>query len=729
MNPLIVVSNRLPVSVSRNGEGGFTYNHTNGGLGTAMSSLKLKDGYIWIGWPGIASDNLNEAEKSQIASHLMDNYGCVPVFQTEQQIADFYEGYSNDTLWPLFHYFPSYGSFKDQYWQAYKQVNQLYLNAIKEHAVEDSTIWIHDYHLMLLPELTRNELPNSTIGFFLHIPFPSYEIFRQIPERNELIKGLLGADLVGFHIYDYARHFISSSMRLLGAQSQNGVLEYNGRYITVDTFPISIDYGRFTEQLATKDSQQEIKALQKSLGDQKLIVAVDRLDYSKGIMERLRGFELFLNQHPEYREKVVMHMIEAPSRTEVPAYKELRNEVEQMVSRINGAFSTYHWTPIVYLFQNFGFDKIVPLYHMADVALVTPMRDGMNLVAKEYAAAKSDRPGVLVLSEMAGAADELIDAIQINPNNTQLLADSIHQALTMPEREQLKRIKRMQKRIANYSVQQWGMDFASELKKSGMRNKEQSAKRLTSRQTELILQNYSDSSARLFMLDYDGTLRDTKPSDNIGIRPSRELKLLIRKLSRQPNTKVVLLSGRSKEMLEKWFGSIPKLALVAEHGAWIKDHGRWEQKVDEVGDIKPFLRIMQRYTLRTAGAEVTKKQFGAVWHYKRVSHELAYIRSNEIKRELLEAAQDTDFMVHSGRKIVEVKPVSLNKSVIAREFTDMYPSDYIFAAGDDASDDDLFTALPAHAHTIKVGTGNSTAKYQLNNATKLIDVLNIFTNK
>lgn len=729
MNPLIVVSNRLPVSVARNNEGGFNYNHTSGGLGTAMSSLKLKNGYIWIGWPGIASDDLTEPEKKQITTKLMDDYGCVPVFQTEQQIANFYEGYSNDTLWPLFHYFPSYGSFKGEYWQAYQEVNQLYLQAILTHSSDNSTVWIHDYHLMLLPELVRNKLPGATIGFFLHIPFPSYEIFRQIPERSELIKGLLGADLVGFHIYDYARHFISSSMRLLGVQSQNGTLEYNGRYITVDTFPISIDYNRFINQLAAKESQQEIKALADSIGSQKLIVAVDRLDYSKGIMERLRGFELFLNQHPEYKEKVVLHMIESPSRTEVPAYKELRSEVEQMVSRINGAHSTYHWTPIVYLFQNFGFDKIVPLYHMADVALVTPMRDGMNLVAKEYVAAKADRPGVLVLSEMAGAADELIDAIQVNPNNTQLLADSIHQALSMPKREQAKRLKRMQKRVASYSVQQWGVDFAAELKKSGLRNQEQSAKRLTGKQADLIMQDYHDATTRLFMLDYDGTLRDTKPSDTIGVRPSKELKSLIKSLSQQPDTKVVLISGRSKDVLEKWFGNIPKLALVAEHGAWVKDHGQWELKVSEVGDIKPFLKIMQRYTLRTAGAEVTKKQFGAVWHYKRVSHELAFIRSNEIKRELIEATQGTDFMVHSGRKTIEVKPTSLNKSVIAREFTDMYPSDYIFAAGDETSDDALFTALPAHAHTVKVGTGNSTAKYQVTNASKLVDVLNKFLNK
>lgn len=725
MNPLIVVSNRLPVSITKVADGQFTYNHAHGGLPTAMSSLDIKSGYLWIGWPGIASEYLTDDDKKQITDHLFNEYRCVPVFLTQQQIADFYEGYSNDTLWPLCHYFPTYGAFKPQYWEAYKQVNQLYLNSVAEHAGATSTIWIHDYHLMLLPELVRASLPMSTIGFFFHIPFPSYEIFRQIPERCELIKGLLGADLVGFHIYDYARHFISSSIRLLGAQSRNGTLEYGGRYITVDTFPIGIDYGRFVKQLQSRDSQSEIKALYKRLGDQKLIVAVDRLDYSKGIMERLRGFELFLSQHPEYREKVVMHMIESPSRTEVTAYKELRGEVEQMVSRINGEYSTYHWTPIVYLFQNFGFDKIVPLYHAADVALVTPMRDGMNLVAKEYVASKSDKPGVLVLSEMTGAADELIDAIQINPNNTQQLADSIYQALTMPARQQTNRLKRMQKRIAKYSVQQWGKDFIAELSRANTLNRQQSTKSMTAKQTDQIVSDFIGASASLFLLDYDGTLRDSKITDTIGARPSPELKRLIKELSQKPGSKTVLVSGRSKEMLEKWFGTIPKLALVAEHGAWIKDHGQWEQKINGVGNFKPFVNIMQRYALRTAGAEVTKKQFGAVWHYKSVSPELAYVRSNELKRELNDATDGTDFVVHSGRKIIEVKPAFLNKSVIAKDFTDKYPSDFILAAGDDATDDDLFGALPAHAHTIKIGTNNSYAKHQLGSSAKLVDLLRL----
>lgn len=725
MNPLIVVSNRLPVSITRGTDGQFTYNNAHGGLPTAMSSLDIKGGYLWIGWPGIASDDLTDDDKKQITDHLLKEYNSMPVFLTQQQIADFYEGYSNDTLWPLCHYFPTYAAFKPQYWQAYKQVNQLYLAAVLEHASATSAIWVHDYHLMLLPQLVRGSLPNSTIGFFFHIPFPSYEIFRQIPERCELINGLLGADLVGFHIYDYARHFISSSIRLLGAESRDGALEYGGRYITVDTFPIGIDYGRFTKQLQSPDSQAEIKALQKRLGDQKLIVAVDRLDYSKGIMERLRGFELFLNQHPEYKEKVVMHMIESPSRTEVPAYKELRGEVEQMVSRINGAFSTYHWTPIVYLFQNFGFDKIVPLYHAADVALVTPMRDGMNLVAKEYVAAKADKPGVLVLSEMTGAADELLDAIQINPNNTQQLADSIYQALTMPNRQQTSRLKRMQKRIAKYSVQQWGKDFIIELNKANALNKQQSTKRMAPKQIDQVVKDFAGASASLFMLDYDGTLRDSKITGTIGARPSPDLKRLIKKLSQKPNAKTVLLSGRSKETLEKWFGNIPKLALVAEHGAWIKDHGHWEQKVSEVGNFKPFINIMHRYTLRTAGAEVTKKQFGAVWHYKNVSPELAYVRSNELKRELSHAANGTDFIVRNGRKIIEVKPAFLNKSVIAKDFTDKYPSDFIIAAGDDTTDEDLFGSLPNHAHTIKIGTNNSSAKHQLSDSAKLIDLLKI----
>lgn len=727
MDPIIVVSNRLPISIAREKDGTFTYNHTSGGLGTAIASLNMSGGHIWIGWPGIASDDLTENDKETITNHLIDTYGYVPVFQTKQQIADFYEGYSNDTIWPLFHYFPEKANYQANYWQAYQQVNELYLQAIENFAEKESTIWINDYHLMLLPQLVRRALPEAKIGFFLHIPFPSYELFRQLPERCELIKGLLGADLVGFHIYDYARHFISSAERLIGAHSTNGAIEYDGRIIKVDTYPIGIDYDRFTEQLHTKESQKELAQLDARYKNQKLIVAIDRLDYSKGILERLRGFEMFLNQHPEYHEKATLYMIEAPSRTEVPAYKHLRDEVELLVSRINGLHATIQWTPIIYLFQNFGFDKIAPLYHRADIALITPLRDGMNLVAKEYIACKENRLGVLILSETIGAADELIDAVQVNPNNTQQVADTIYDAIKMPRPEQRRRLRRMQKRVKEYSVQRWANDYIDDLKKAAKMHKGQFRKRLNEKSTSALMNKYRTAHSRLLLLDYDGTLKHfVDTPGTAAAKPDNDLLELIGTLTKQPNTKVVITSGRTKDTMEKWFGKFPRLGLVAEHGAWVKDHGEWVKESSGF-DKRPYIRMMRKFALRTAGAIVDAKDFGVVWHYRRVSPELAFVRNGELRNELQHLAEHTDIGVYDGRKIIEIKPKNLHKGVLAREFTDRYPSDFILAVGDDYTDEQMFEALPPQAYSIKIGPGATNAKYQVSHLGKALQVLRSFS--
>lgn len=729
MNPLIVVSNRLPISISREKDGTFTYNHTNGGLGTAISSLKTDGGHIWIGWPGLPSDDLSEQEKEQIATELFKKFHYVPVFQTKQQIADFYEGYSNDTLWPLIHYFPEKATYQAKFWEAYQQVNQLYLEAVETYAKSDSTIWVNDYHLMLLPEMLRQSLPDTRIGFFLHTPFPSYELFRQLPERSELVKGLLGADLLGFHIYDYARHFISSANRLLGASSSNGMIEYDGRHIQVDTYPIGIDYDRFITQLHSRESQKELKELEAHYAGKKLIVAIDRLDYSKGILERMRGFEMFLSQHPEWQGKATLYMIEAPSRTEVPAYRELRDDVELMVSRINGMYGTASWTPIIYLFQNFGFDKIAPLYHRSEVALITPLRDGMNLVAKEYLACKENVPGVLILSETIGAADELIDAIQVNPNNTQQVADAILEALTMPKPEQRKRLKRMQKRIKEYSVQRWGNDFISDLSKAAATHKGQLRNRLTAKSAAAVAAKYRRAHSRLLLLDYDGTLKrfvGTPGSD--AARPDKDLQATIKRLVEQPNTKVVITSGRTKETMEKWFKNIPRLALVAEHGAWIKDHGQWEKQAGGF-DKRPYVRMMKRFALRTAGAIVDIKEVSVVWHHRRVNPELAYVRNGQLRHELNQLAEGTEIGVYDGRKIIEVKPKNFHKGVIARLFTERYPSDCIIAIGDDYTDEEMFGALPEHALSIKIGPGSTKAKYQVPRMEPTLELLKALSNE
>jgi trehalose 6-phosphate synthase/phosphatase len=720
MSSFIIVSNRLPVSVTRV-EGKLEFTVSSGGLATAMSSLAIKD-QLWIGWPGIAEDDLTAAEKALITKELR-KYNCHPVHLTSQQVAEFYEGYSNDTLWPIFHYFQAYAKFSHHYWAAYRAVNRRFLNAVKKMAAPDATIWIQDYQLMLLPGSVRNILPESKIGFFLHIPFPSYEVFRLLPERKEIIEGLMGADLLGFHIYDYARHFLSSANHILGTTSERGVIEYQGRRVQVDTFPIGIDYEKFRKTLNEKKTKAEIDRLSDRYKNQQLLLSVDRLDYSKGIMRRLEAFELFLNEHPEYMKKVTMLIIAVPSRTEVETYKNLRDEIEQTVSRINGMYSTVDWSPISYQFQGLPFNDIVALYAKADVALVTPLRDGMNLVAKEYVASKRGRKGVLILSEMAGAADELHESLFVNPNDIRQLASTIHQALTMSKKEQIRRLRTMQTRLSDYTVQRWGQDFLDELANAHRSHRGALSKRLSATAIDTMLESYSQAKSRLLLLDYDGTLHSFSNSISASsVRPSQRLKQQLKRISQQPNTKVCIVSGRPRKTLDDWFNDVPKLLLVAEHGAWIRKGDTWQQNTDHI-DMSEVEKLMRNYASRTPGSIVEAKDFATVWHYRRVNPELAFIRNANLKRQLTQLVEGTDLGVYSGNKIIEVKPQMIHKGEIAKYLEVEYPSEFVFCAGDDYTDEHMFEALPKNAHTVKVGFGSTHAAHQVGRLERVLGII------
>ncbi|MBC7764506.1 bifunctional alpha,alpha-trehalose-phosphate synthase (UDP-forming)/trehalose-phosphatase [Microbacteriaceae bacterium] len=728
MHNFVIVSNRLPVSVSRV-DGKLTFNVSSGGLATAMSSLDMDTtNQTWVGWPGIASDDLTSAEKATITKELK-KYKCHPVHLTSQQIADFYEGYSNDTLWPLFHYFQSYSQYNDAYWQAYKAVNRKFLQALRRQADPKATIWIQDYQLMLLPQLTREALPQTKIGFFLHIPFPSYEIFRFLPQRKEILEGLMGADLLGFHIYDYARHFLSSSMHLLGTTSSQGFLEYNGRRVKVDAFPIGIDYKKFRQTLFDPETKEEITRLNERYQSQKILLSVDRLDYSKGIMKRLEAYELLLITYPQLQKRVAMIVIAVPSRTEVDAYKNLRDEIEQAVSRINGMFGTTDWAPISYQFQNLQFEHIVALYAKADIALVTPLRDGMNLVAKEFIASKKNGHGVLVLSEMAGAANELSEAIQVNPNDTTALMRGIYEALTMKKNEQAIRLKAMQQRISDYTVQEWGSDFISQLETAHTSHLGALHKKLSNDDIATIVDEYKKATHRLILLDYDGTLKLFSNSISASAsKPSAALRAQLARIAKQDNTTLCIISGRPRSTLNAWFKNIPNIKLIAEHGAWVKENNVWHNTAADF-DKKEIIALFKHYATRTAGAVVEEKDFSVVWHFRRVSPELAYIRNDEIKRDLRRLNLSEDIGIFAGNKIIEIKPKSINKGEAAIDLLYKYPSDFIFSAGDDFTDEDMFISLPPYARTVKVGFGDTSARHQAGKLDRILKIIDEFGRK
>ncbi len=718
---LVIASNRLPVSVVRR-DGKLEYEASSGGLATAMASLE-QDDKIWVGWPGIPSDDLTDSEKDSITQKLMEQ-GCYPVFLTAEQVELFYEGFSNDTLWPLFHYFQSLTHHRNEYWDAYQEVNDLFARAAAEVVTEDGSVWIHDYHLLTMPSMLRALNSDLSIGFFLHIPFPSFEIYRLLPQRKELLKGLLGADLIGFHVYDYARHFLSSCLRLLGLNSYQGSIEYEGRMVKIDAYPIGIDYKKFRDTLSLPATKKAISALSDMRKDMKLILSVDRLDYSKGIPERLEAFRILLSDFPEWRGKVRLQMVAVPSRTEVRTYQELRDTIEQTVSRINGEYGTVDWAPISYQFQNRPFEEVVALYAVADVALVTPVRDGMNLVAKEYIASKQNRPGVLILSEMTGAMDELPEAISINPSNTRSVAEAMHRALKMSKREQMRRISDMQRRLKTYTVQAWGADFMNDLLSADGAREHQHRKRMTDEAREELEASFREADRRLIILDYDGTLKDFVSSPRALLaKPSIRLRRIIKRLADDDRNHIAIISGRPKKTLERWFRGI-SVSLVAEHGAWTRYDGKWTRVDVDFKHIKKKLRpVLERYVSRTAGAEIEEKDYSLVWHYRNVAPELAYVRAGEMKRELIDVLNTDDIGVYSGDKIVEIKPVGINKGDAAAELEALYPSDFILAAGDDYTDEDMFRELPTESFTIKIGSGNTKARAQLSDVQEMTQLL------
>jgi trehalose 6-phosphate synthase/phosphatase len=717
MGRLLIISNRLPVSVTKSA-GRLNFQPSVGGLATGLASFRDSHQSRWIGWPGIAKDRLSGRHKQQIINNLK-KYNCHSVFLSAGDIRNFYYGFCNKTLWPLFHYFPLYTVYEDRYWQAYKTVNRAFCETIIKIAKADDHIWIHDYQLMLLPQLVRQELPNAQIGFFLHIPFPSFELFRLLPWRKEILKGLLGADLIGFHTYDYVRHFLSSTARIAGVEHSMGTLVVDDRIVKADAFPMGIDYDRYAASAEDPMVKKRLSTVQKKVGKRKIIVSIDRLDYAKGIIQRLEAFDLFLSQNPEYKEKVTLILVAVPSRTGVEDYIELRKQLEGLVGRINGEHGSFGWVPVWYLYRFLPFEKITALYNAADVALVTPLRDGMNLIAKEFIATKTDGRGVLILSEMAGAASELGEAITVNVHNKQEIIDAIKEALEMPAEEQVERNRLMQSRLCRYTVTRWANDFLEVLSDIKRNQAELSVRRLARPIREQLVAEYNKSSKRLFLLDYDGTLVGfADRPEKAG--PDKELLSLLQSLASEPKNEIVIISGRDKETLRFWLGNTTA-SLIAEHGAWSKTKkGNWQAIESLRKDWKDTIRpILELYADRTPGSSVEEKDFSLVWHYRRAEPELASLRLQELRGAVLNLTENLDIGVFEGSKILEVKNIGISKGHTAERWLTKEKWDFILAAGDDYTDEDMFSILPENAYSIKVGYGISKARFNLDSVDEL----------
>jgi trehalose 6-phosphate synthase/phosphatase len=464
MPKTLFVSNRLPVTIAKDAETGeFRFTRSIGGLATGLASVHDEGESLWVGWSGLHEEDLTPADAKQLGRELMEKETCLSFQLSRRDFEEFYLGFCNEAIWPLFHYFPNRARYSEVQWEAYRRVNQRFFDEIRDHVESGDTVWVHDYQLMLLPQLIKENFPEVSVGFFLHIPFPSYEIMRLLPWRQEIMEGLMGADLLGFHTYDYVRHFNSSARRLLGHEYVMGYLATGGRSVRADVFPMGIDFAKYHDAATTPDVFSAHTETAKRVTYDQTILSVDRLDYTKGIPERIKGFAGFLDEHPGYREKVGLVLIVAPSRTEVEEYKELLKEIQELVSAVNGEHGSLGWTPIQFFYRTFRFEELTALYMEADLLLVTPLRDGMNLIAKEYLAARRDDTGVLILSETAGASNELGESLLINPNDISGIADAIARGLEMTPEEQKRRNALMKPRIERYDVRFWARDFMAKL--------------------------------------------------------------------------------------------------------------------------------------------------------------------------------------------------------------------------------------------------------------------------
>ncbi len=724
MPRLLIVSNRLPLSVEKR-RGRLFFEPSIGGLATALGAFYKSQPSVWVGWPGIELERV-KGEEGDIQTTLMSE-NCYPVFLSEQDVEDFYQGFCNKTVWPLFHYFPEYTVYSQAFWQAYEKVNEIYCNAVVEAAEEGDIIWVHDYHLMLLPKLIRDRLPKATIGFFLHIPFPSFELFRLLPWRAQILEGLLGADLVGLQTYDYVWHFLDSVHNLLGYDATMGQITTADRTIKADVFPIGIDYERYARSVKALNVRTEIRKFREMFGHNKIILSIDRLDYTKGIPKRLEAFSLFLENHPEHRENIIFVLLVVPSRTKVEHYAQLKKQIDELVGAINGTYGSIGWTPIWYLYRSLPFDSLIALYNMADIALVTPLRDGMNLVAKEYVATKISGRGVLVLSETAGAVRELGEAITINVNNPEEVAQALEEALVMPKKEQVERNRVMQRRLQHYNVGHWASEFIYALLHARTLQNEIEARMLTNEAASMLVTDFRKSRRRLLLLDYDGTLIPFAAKPGLA-RPSGELRGLLKKLARDSQNEVVLISGRDKDTMGKWFGGL-NIGLVAEHGAWLREKGgQWGMIEELTSDWKEEIRqVLELCVDRTPGSFIEEKAYSLAWHYREANPKLGELRARELVNDLLNLTANLNLNVLEGNKVVEVKNTGVNKGRAAMRWLSSEEWGFILAIGDDLTDEDIFRVLPADAWSIKVRFSASAAKFNLSSPAEVIDLLKQIT--
>ncbi|MDJ0349098.1 bifunctional alpha,alpha-trehalose-phosphate synthase (UDP-forming)/trehalose-phosphatase [Cryobacterium sp. PH29-G1] len=713
---LVVVSNRLPVDFEEAEDGTVTWRTSPGGLVTALEPLMRSSHGAWVGWPGVADRDFEPFEN--------DGISLVPVRLNEVDIEDYYEGFSNDTLWPLYHDVIAPPSFHRETWDAYVAVNRRFAASAAAIAAPGATVWVHDYQLQLVPRMLREARPDLVIGFFNHIPFPPYGIYAQLPWRKQILHGLLGADVIGFQRVADAGNFSRAVRRLYGYPTRGVVIDVptgekgDTRRVIAKHFPISIDAAAYEELARRPEVQARARQIREDLGNPKtLMLGVDRLDYTKGIGHRIKAFGELLAEGRLSVEDVTLVQVASPSRERVSTYMALRDEIELAVGRLNGDFSTISHTAISYHHHSYPREEMVAMYLAADVMLVTALRDGMNLVAKEYVAVRFDQDGVLVLSEFAGAADELKQAILINPHDIDGTKDAIVRAVEMPKRERTRRMRSLRRKVAENDVAAWSASFLRALTggaavPAGIPD-----------DLELALQSIAGAENLLIALDFDGTLAPhvDRPEDARAIAGTREA---VQALLDLPGVRVAFVSGRALVSLQHVAQPQSSVLLTGSHGIEVQlDTPEIELNLvaTELDQLDTLARVLESISGSIAGTTIERKPAGLALHTRLATTKDGQRAEREAREQL--GAQLPGLTVRDGKNVLEFSVRSSTKGDAVAQLREYTRADRVFYAGDDVTDEDAFAALDEDDVGLKIGQGPTLAGYRVRSPHEVTQVL------
>ncbi|MFK7739714.1 MAG: bifunctional alpha,alpha-trehalose-phosphate synthase (UDP-forming)/trehalose-phosphatase [Planctomycetota bacterium] len=705
---LLIVANRLPLAVSMTPDGP-TIEHNAGGLATGLRGPHESGEGLWFGWAGAM--NGMRAPQKKLALEMLREQRFVPIELSKTELDGYYNQISNGVLWPTFHYLIERFPYEAPDWATYRAINERFADEVASEYRDGDTIWVHDFHLMLLPQMLRERLPNARIGFFLHIPFPSSEVFRVLPWRAELLRGLLGADLIGFHTLSYLRHFSSSLLRTLGHEVAIDRVELGHRSARLVAMPMGIDVKTFDALADDPEVQQVADSLRMQSGRARIVLGIDRLDYTKGLPRRMLAFERLLEMRGNEGPRVQLVQVAVTSRNNVLEYKSHKRAVDELVGRINGRFGAPDYTPIRYVNSGQDAQDVTALYQAADVMLVTPLRDGLNLVAKEFVAARRDEDGVLVLSEFAGVAAELPEALKMSPYDLQGTAEVIAAALALPREERQRRMRAMRAAVAQSDVHDWVDTFLTELVASS----DHAAEVGDAAALQEALAAARDGGPITLFLDYDGTLVGFQPRPELAV-PDERLMATLEELAADEQIELHIVSGRPREFLEEHFGQLP-IGLHGEHGLTSRDasartwttaptgSGRWQPRV---------LSLMQRFAAQVPGSIVETKTQSVAFHYRQVDPDFVNAVVKEMRVHLTEMLGAFGAAVISGNKVLEVRPIGVDKgNVIQRVLAAGRSGSTAIAFGDDRTDEDMFGAAPGDAITVKVGTEKTSARFRI----------------